>query len=408
MKHSPSIMLLFLFSISVLYLFPSGANAQEGKEPSLEIGGVLDIPYTIMLPNQDSPIFNLQYAGKPEPDILSTYPFTLYLNGDYQTAEMGVHIRTATTVSGESDPSFLLYELYGNYSPSDHSLIQFGKRNLRWGKGYAFTSVGYLSPEKDPEDPEASLAGYPLINTQFTWSFASDALNNISVDFILLPAVPTSTVKQADAEYTGVAGKLYLMLWDTDIDIMGYYSKDKPTQYGMDFSRNIVSELEVHGELSRFQDEKKYLLSGGTLKMETIDGFAYLLGLRWLSSWNATTIFEYYHTDAGLTRNEFLQYRAYLSNVSKVYFSRPALMKDYLYLKVSQPEPFGIVDTSVSLYSIYNLNDRGVTAGLQIGYKPVTNLELSFQNILFIGPESSEFGNKLSLYKAILEVKLSF
>jgi hypothetical protein len=32
-------MLLFLFSISVLYLFPSGASAQEGKEPSLEIGG---------------------------------------------------------------------------------------------------------------------------------------------------------------------------------------------------------------------------------------------------------------------------------------------------------------------------------------------------------------------------------
>jgi hypothetical protein len=413
-----TVSILLLISMSALAAF-----AQETREDKLEIGGALEVPYSLLFPRTDSPAYELQYFGKDSPDILSTYSPTLYLNGDYQTGKAGVHIKTVTTVSGESDPAFALYELYGNYYPSDSSFIQAGKRTLRWGKGYAFSPVGYISPVKDPEDPEASLAGYSLINYQYSRSFSSEILNNIALDLVVLPAVPASTMKAADAEDTSAAGKFYLMVWDTDIDFMAYYGKDKPLKYGMDISRNIVGELEVHGEISRFQDQPKYTISGPSLRTEELDGFAYLVGLRWLNAWNVTTILEYYHNDAGLTRDEFLDYGSYLEsaiaagtgpavsgalNLSKSYFGGSNLMRDYLYLKFSKPEPLGMVDTSFSIYSIYNILDRSSSAGFQIGYKPVTNLEIVFQAAVLLGPEDTEFGSKPNAYKALMEAKLSF
>lgn len=413
-----TIALLLLTAVLAVSVF-----TQERDEEKLEIGGALDVSYSLLIPRTDSTIYKLQYFGKDSPDLLSTYPLDLYLNGDYQTDKAGVHIKTVTTITGGSDPAFTLYELYGNYYPSDNSFLQVGKRTLRWGKGYAFSPVGYISPVKDPENPEASLEGFPLIHYQYSRSFSTDALNNIAFDLVILPAVPTGPGKNADALYTSAAGKLYLMMWDTDIDIMGYYGKDKPLQYGVDFSRNIGNELEVHGEISRFHDQPKYTVSGTSIRTEELDGFAYLAGFRWLSPWNVTTVFEYYHTDAGLSRNEFLDYYSYLGSAlaagtspavsqalshSKSYFSSSSLMRDYLYLKLSKPEPFNLVDTSLSIFAIYNILDNSASAGFQIGYKPVTNLEIAFQTTLLLGPADTEFGSKSNNYKGMIEAKFSF
>ncbi len=53
------------------------------------------------------------------------------------------------------------------------------------------------------------------------------------------------------------AGKLYLLLYDTDIDLMAMTGESKTNRVGMDFSRNITTNLEIHGEFAFINNQKK-------------------------------------------------------------------------------------------------------------------------------------------------------
>lgn len=69
-------------------------------------------------------------------------------------------------------------------------------------------------------------------------------------------------------------------------------------------------------------------------------------------------------------------------------------MRDYAYIKLSQPEPFGWLYSSISAFTIYNLNDNSFTLSAQLGYKPFTNFEFLFWPTLFFGNDISEYGSK--------------
>lgn len=412
---------LFFYEPMLSHPDPSSSGPAENDERKMEFGGSLKSEYSLFGARTNSAYYDLQYFGKDRPELLSSYPFTLYLNGDYDTGEIGVHVATATMVSGDSDPAFTIFELYGNFYFSDSVLLQSGKKIMRWGKGYAFNPVAYVSPAKDPEDPEASMEGYPLASFQYSRSFESAAMNNFTLDLVALPAGATASMKTGDAEDTVAAGKLYFLSWDTDVDFMVYFRKNGPFKSGFDFSRNITSGIEVHGEFSRFFDQPRYTIDGGTVRAEDVDGFSYLAGLRWLNEWNVTTIFEFYHDDAGLSKDEFDTYLKYLGNaaagsasvvqalgVNRTYFTKANLMTDYLYIKISKPEPLDLVDVSISAFSVYNISDMSASLGLLIGYKPVTNLEIVFQPVYFFGSNDSEYGSKPYRYKAIFQAKFSF
>ena len=69
-------------------------------------------------------------------------------------------------------------------------------------------------------------------------------------------------------------------------------------------------------------------------------------------------------------------------------------MQDYLYVKVTQPEPFGWVYASVSAFAIYNVEDRSFTLSPQLAYKPYTNFEFLLWPTLFSGGGQTEFGSR--------------
>ena len=71
-------------------------------------------------------------------------------------------------------------------------------------------------------------------------------------------------------------------------------------------------------------------------------------------------------------------------------------MRDYLYGKASQPETFKWLFSSVSVFAIYNLNENSFILSPQIGYKPLTNMEIRFG----IWPQA--FFNKLFFIENIL------
>ena len=83
-------------------------------------------------------------------------------------------------------------------------------------------------------------------------------------------------------------------------------------------------------------------------------------------------------------------------------------MKDYLYLKVSQKEPFDILYFTPSVVCIYNINDKSGSIIPQLTYTPITNLEFELKATFLLGKDYTEYGEKLNEYKVYAEVKYYF
>lgn len=70
-------------------------------------------------------------------------------------------------------------------------------------------------------------------------------------------------------------------------------------------------------------------------------------------------------------------------------------MQNYLYVKITKPEPFDWLYFTPSLYSIYNLHDNSFLLATTLSYKPVTNFEFIFWPTFLLGENNTEFGGKL-------------
>ncbi|OGS36087.1 MAG: hypothetical protein A2293_09300 [Elusimicrobia bacterium RIFOXYB2_FULL_49_7] len=391
-----------------------------GKE-MLELSGNLDVKYSVLSARKDSPMYQLQYYNRQLSDILSSYLMEFYLNGDYQTKDVGVHLKTHSEYYSDNQTDFNLYELYADVNLSAHSFLLMGKKMYNWGKGYAFNPVGYVNPVKDPENPELSQSGLFSINYEYSKSFQTGLVKNIALDLIVIPSANTINNKVSEIQYTDFAGKLYFLFLDADIDFVHYLSKANPEKAGIDFSRNIFTNLEMHGEFSMFRGQPKYLIADNSPETKYIDGASYLFGMRWLNEWNITTILEYYHNDAGVSVNEFKDYNRFLANaassgndsivsnaisINRNNFNGANIMQDYLYLKMSWPEPFNLIYFTPAVYTIFNINDGGSIIGIPLSYKPVTNFEFLFRPVFLTGNSNSEFGSKQ--YKNKLEMWMRF
>ena len=74
-------------------------------------------------------------------------------------------------------------------------------------------------------------------------------------------------------------------------------------------------------------------------------------------------------------------------------------MEDYLYLRLSQKEPFDILYFTPALTTMVNLNDHSYSITPELLYTGVTNLELRLRAGFSRGSQDSEFGEKPNDYR---------
>jgi len=383
---------------------------EEEEAAKLEFSGNLDAIWGILRTNTASPIYGLQFFDQDKPDeYLSQYRLDFYFNGDYRYRQVGFTMRTFSQYTKEEPIDLSFFELYGSLNLSPRSTFSVGKRRYNWGKGYAFNPVGYVNTEKDPENPDLALAGKSSIYLKYNRSFSSELIQNLSLTTIVLPPEAEILDKYSNFDDLSAALKLYVLMNNIDLDFMFYAGQNQTRRYGMDFSTNLRENLEVHGEISYAKNDYIHLIQDSTVQMIKRDGFSYLLGLRYLNSLNITFIAEYYHNNSGLTHSEYKNYLDFLRNnlnsmdAELVSFSKSAMatsfrnknpMQDYIYLKASLSEPFEWLYSSVSVFTIYNMNDNSFILSPQIGYKPFTNSEILFWPSIFLGDDNSEYGSK--------------
>ncbi|MBN8537389.1 MAG: hypothetical protein J0M15_10080 [Deltaproteobacteria bacterium] len=404
-------------------LSDSVAATSEDSLAKFEISGSLDTKYSIIKSQKSSSLYRLQNFGQPAiSDELSQFLLEPYLNGDYVTKDISFHIKTHSTYISEQTSTSELIELNGSVNALPTLTFTVGKKAFAWGKGYAFNPVGYVNPTKDSENPELAQAGLTSLSVDYTKSFDSGALSTLGVTFILVPSNKIQN-RYGELSQTDLAGKAYFLVNDIDIDIMAYNSTTVGNHLGFDFSNNILTNLEVHGEFSQFTNAPKAIIDQNTLSIQNKDGNSYLFGLRYLDSSDTTVILEYYHNGNGLASDEFKQYLQYVDatlssgqsaaiqtalSTSKNYFQKSALMRDYLYLKVSKPEPFNWVYFTPSLYVLHNLNDQSFSVGIPVSYKPFTNFEFILWPSFLVGSASTQFGDKILSQRLETWLRYSF
>ena len=312
----------------------------------------------------------------------------------------------------------LLYEGNLSWQVSSNAYVTVGKTLLRWGKGYAWNPTNFVGRSKNPSDPDLSLAGYWVALADIVKSF-SGPLKTVAFTGVLLPVSDDINSAFGKEPHINVAGKLYLLLHDTDIDLMALSSGSRTVRYGLTVSRNITTNFEVHGEAALITDFQKSVVGAdGIVTPDKYDAFGFLAGVRYLAPTNTTLIFEYYHNGNGYTKKEAEDLFRFIGDAddSRLIAARPDLssyqlpnfMRNYLYLKASQKEPFGWLYVTPVLFSILNLDDGSFNLIPEVSYTGVENLELRSRFSVLFGDDDTEYGDKVNDWKIEFRVRYFF
>src|SRR4030066_2241830 len=87
------------------------------------------------------------------------------------------------------------------------------------------------------------------------------------------------------------------------------------------------------------------------------------------------------------------------ASVTEGNYGRINAMKDYLYLRISQKEPFNILYFTPAITTIMNLNDRSLSLSPELLYTGFTNWEFRLKGTYLSGSSRSEYGEKPNDYR---------
>jgi hypothetical protein len=397
--------------------------------------------------DENSALYKQKYYNKAQEN--PAYELLLQVKPEisWEKGEVGAYIRPrlevgwSQMVGGSSaqmdEPSETLFdsdkywegkilaeEALLKWTPSPSKAFEVGKKVLKWGKGYAWNPTAFIARPKDVNDPDQSREGYYMALGDFISS------HNGTVSTVAFTPVVSTVGKNineglADGDTTLIGGKLYLLAYDTDFDLMVMAGDKYDTSIGVDFATNLAENFAIHGEAALRMGYAKTLIdSAGNTSVDNINAWSFLLGMRYLTETDTTYIVEYYHNGQGYSQSEMREYYKLIEDGYDVYkaTSNTALLKssttvsqyyntssagrDYLYFRVSQKEPFDILYLTPTLTTIVNIADGSFTLNPEIAYQYSTNFEIRPRMTIPIGGARTEYGEKVNKVNA--ELRLTY
>jgi hypothetical protein len=89
-------------------------------------------------------------------------------------------------------------------------------------------------------------------------------------------------------------------------------------------------------------------------------------------------------------------------------YGRMSPTKNYLYLRISQKEPFDILCFTPSLTWIFNIDDQSFSLSPELVYPGITNLELRLKAAVLASVHFTACGEKQNNYRIELRVRYFF
>jgi hypothetical protein len=404
-------------------------EVEEFTKKTHEIGGFAEIDGQHAEIREDGAAALLN-SGENPPSTLDRLAASLQLKGT-STWEKAAISWLAKGIAAHDDlvwsDSLDLYEAYATIRPSANINAGIGKKSYKWGKGYAWNPVGFINRAKDPNNPEEALEGYVAAEAEWIRSMDGD-LRNIALTATVLPVWQDVNDDFGAEDHLNLATRLTLLYLDTDIDLLAFAGDSRSDRFGIDFSRNVSSNFEIHGEAAWSADHDRTILEeDGSIRRNADDAISLLAGIRYLSNRDLTTIVEYYHNGNGYSEDELERFFSLVGRAGetaqekvadRLYtqarqlasqgYARPYAGRNYLYTRFSQKEPFDILYFTPALTLIVNLDDGSHSIAPELTYSGFTNWELLLRLTVLDGPSASEYGEKMNSSKAELRIRRFF
>jgi hypothetical protein len=296
-------------------------TSETDKKP-YSFGGYIEAKPTLFVLDRDAALYKTRFYDRNVSNPQTEYDFTLQLDGAVEWNIFKAFARINNTLDhtydGWSDDS-KPYEAFLSAKPSPSLTAAAGKMTAKWGKGYAWNPVAFIDRPKDPDDPALNLEGYYMAGFDFIRSF-DGPLKTFSLSPYLLPVDYGLNHDFGESGHLNYAAKAYFLLWDTDIDLMFLTGNSRPDRFGFDFSRNITTNLEIHGESAWIKDFRQNKIDAAGIVSETeIDAWSGLIVLRYLSSVDTTYILEYYHNGTGYSDSEAKDFYTFVNRADDIY-----------------------------------------------------------------------------------------
>ncbi|MDP2171731.1 MAG: porin [Rhodocyclaceae bacterium] len=403
-------------------------TAEFDKKP-FEFGGYLELKQERAWLNSDGALYKLNFHNRAPRDTLDRTAATLKLDGKFTRDDFIFRFRADAEVRRDALTEERINrfdEAYLSWKPDPGFTLDVGKQALKWGKGYAWNPVGFVERPKDANDVELAREGFTMVSADLIRNFDGD-LKTIAFTPVLLPVSAQINSDFGQPDHLNAAAKLYLLYRDTDIDFTWLGRGSRSPRFGVDFSRNLSTALEIHGEWARIRDfELRSVSPGGTITSERRNVTSTLLGLRYLTEQDTTYILEYYRNGTGYSENQTRDFYQLIDNglaqfqaagtdplLNKARQISPSYARAnpgerYLYLRASQKEPFDIVYFNPSITLIANLDDRSFSLTPELLYTGVTNLDLRLRASWLSGKTGSEFGEKQNVRRLELVARYYF
>jgi hypothetical protein len=415
-------LLPLLFPVLLLgIVLPLGATAEdfsleltEFEKKPYTLGGFAEIKWERMDIREDGTATLLNIHDPPS--TLNRLTASMQFKGSYTRGIAGFNWLAAGLARqddlGWAD-SLDLYEGYLTLQPTASLHGALGKKAYTWGKGYAWNPAGFINRTKDPNNPEEALEGYVTAEAEWIKSFSGD-LQNIAFTTVVLPVERNLNDDFGVEGHVNLAAKVYLLYFDTDIDFIVYTGDSRTDRFGLDFSRNITTNFEIHGEIAHLTGiDKPVLEEDGGLSSETDDITSALVGIRHLSSQDLTSIVEYYHNGGGYSASEMSLFHNLVDEMAvrptnSGGYTRPYAGRNYLYARFSLKEPFDILYFTPAVTTIVNLDDDSFSFTPELIYTGYTNWELRLSCAFLQGDAGSDYGEKQNSNKLELRVRYFF
>jgi len=386
-------------------------DASEFEKKPLELGGYLQLKQEALSLNRGAAFYRLGFFNLPQRESLDRTTATLQLAGKLRQGTGTFDFRLNGNLQRDQlgeDRDGRIFEAAYSMRPDPGLTLEAGKRAMRWGKGYAWNPIGFVERAKDPNDPELAREGFVMAGADWI-SSPGGALQTIALTPVLLPVSGDVNGDFGSRGHLNPAAKLYLLYRDTDIDLAWQGKGSRPARFGIDFSRNLASNFEIHGEWARILAFSRPVTDGaGRVANETGNATSYLLGTRYLTAGDTTYIAEYYRNGTGYSEGESRQFYQLVDTafatgdgalVQKALslqtsYGRPNAGRSYLYFRAQQKDALGIVYFQTAITAMMNWQDRSYQVTPELLYTGVKNLDLRLRLFLLHGGASTDFGEK--------------
>ena len=291
--------------------------------------------------NAESPLNPANVIGLP----YTTNVADAALYADAKSERIKAHVKLRADASDRAADHLQLGEAFVQANLRPWLDITAGRVIEKWGTGYAWNPVAFVSPQKNPTDPTDRRAAYRGVDMLRADAFLHDT--NLSLYAL------------RDRAF---AVRVYRLVGGTDISL--HLRRDSTgTQQGISAARVFGDALELHGEVSR-----RHLLLGGQYTFPA----------------SVNVVAELYRSGDGLTE---AQWRAFqdsaglsLQDANRRY-APLHMARNYAFTRIDKP--FG--KNEIEVIGLTNLRDGSSIARLTLSRKLRPNLSAYLIETEFLG-----------------------